>query len=163
MININNITEITRDILISLGIEVQKGSNILFYQNSKSPIFFEDHPVKANINNDTALFINKDDVRFNPVDPKCTKLMERFFARYLDDAVEEENLPVCSTYFFDKNKDDGRYKLNIRFEDGTNFEGNWYINKIICFIEDIFNLDGTFADTDLYQYDINQSEWEIDE
>ena len=118
MFDDKDVAEITRNILIALGVEVQKGNNLLFYQDSKSPIFFESHPVKANINPNLALFTDKDD---------------------------------------------GKYKLIIKFEDGSQYEGNWYINKIICFDEAIFNIDGTFSETDLYPYDVDQSMWGIDE
>ena len=163
MFDDKDVAEITRNILIALGVEVQKGNNLLFYQDSKSPIFFESHPVKANINPNLALFTDKDDVRFNPLDPKCTKLTERFFGKFLDDNAEEGNTASVSTYYFDKNKDDGKYKLIIKFEDGSQYEGNWYINKIICFDEAIFNIDGTFSETDLYTYDVDQSMWGVDE
>lgn len=163
MFDDREIARVTRDVLIALGIEVQKANNLLFYQDSKSPIFFESHPVKANINPDLALFTDKDDVRFNPVDPRCTKLMERFFGKFLDDNAEEENIANALTYYFDKDKDDGRYKLTIKFDDGTQYEGNWYINKVICFLEAIFQIDGTFAETDLSIYDIDQSMWGIEE
>lgn len=163
MFNDKDVADITRNLLIALGIEIQKGSNILFYQESKNTIFFDNHPVKANIDSNSALFIDKDDVRFNPLDPRCTKLMDRFFARYLEDSSEEGNLPVCSTYFFDKDKDTGNYMLHVRFEDGSEYKGNWYINKIICLIEAVFSLDGTFADINLKPYDLDQSEWIDDE
>ncbi len=163
MFNDKEVAEITRNILIALGVEVQKGNNLLFYQDSKSPIFFESHPVKANTNPDLALFTDKDDVRFNPLDSRCTKLTERFFGRFLDDNFEEGNIASVSTYYFDKDKEDDRYRLIIKFEDGTQYEGNWYINKIICFDEAIFNIDGTFAETNLYPYDIDQSMWGVDE
>lgn len=163
MFDDREIARVTRDVLIALGIEVQKANNLLFYQDSKSPIFFESHPVKANTNPDLALFTDKDDVRFNPVDPRCTKLMERFFGKFLDDNAEEGNIANALTYYFDKDKDDGKYKLTIKFDDGTQYEGNWYINKVICFLEAIFQIDGTFAETDLSIYDIDQSIWGIEE
>ena len=157
------IVEITRKILIALGVEVQKGNNLLFYQESKSPIFFESHPVKANIDYNQALFTDKDDVRFNPIDTRCTKLTERFFARFLEDNAEEENIPPCVTYFFDRREEDGKYSLVIKFEDGSKYTGKYYINKIICIDEAIFRLDGTFEDEDLSYYDIDQTMWGVDE
>ena len=153
MFNDKDVADITRNLLIALGIEIQKGSNILFYQESKNTIFFDNHPVKANIDSNSALFIDKDDVRFNPLDPRCTKLMDRFFARYLEDSSEEGNLP----------RDTGNYMLHVRFKDWSEYKGNFYINKIICLIEAVFSLDGTFADINLRPYDLDQSEWIDDE
>lgn len=163
MFDDREIAEITRKILIALGVEVQKGNNLLFYQDSKSPIFFESHPVKANTNPNLALFTDKDDVRFNPIDPRCTKLTERFFAKFLEDNAEEGNIPECITYFFDKRDEDGKYALMIKFEDSSKYMGNYYINKIICIDEAIFRLDGTFENTDLSVYDVDQSMWSLDE
>lgn len=155
--------EVTRKLLIALGIEIQKGTNLLIDQDTKSQLSFEGKFIKANIDPEKALYISEYDVKLDPLDPKCTKIMERFFGKYLDDASSEDiqNIPEVLTYFFDKLEEDPvKYRLTIKFADGTCWIGNWYLNKIICYDEAIFSIDGTFGDIDLRIYDINQDELE---
>lgn len=158
----DNSMEITRKLLIALGIEIQKDTNLLYDQETKSPIFFEGSPIKANIDPSKGLFITENDIKFEPLNPKYTKIIERFFGKFLDDAAENGYTNSCLTYYFDRNEEDGRYKLIIKFEKSDNgnpekWEGNLYINKIICFLEAIFSIDGTFDDIDLRPYDIEQN------
>ena len=155
--------DITRKLLIALGIEVQPGTNLLIDQDTKSQLSFEGKFIKANVDPDKALYISDYDIRLDPLNPKCTKIMERFFGKYLDDASSEDiqNIPEVLSYFFDKSEaEDGKYRLTIKFEDGTRWEGNWYMNKIICYVEAIFSIDGTFDGIDLRQFDVDQNEWE---
>ena len=63
-------------------------------------------------------------------------------------------------HFIDKNEEDRLYRLNIKYEDGTKWVGNWYLNKILCYLEAIFSIDGTFDDIDLKIYDVDQDEEE---
>ena len=155
--------EVTRKLLIALGIEIQKGTNLLIDQDTKSQLSFEGKFIKANIDPEKALYISEYDVKLDPLDPKCTKIMERFFGKYLDDASSEDiqNIPEVLTYFFDTLEEDPvKYRLTIKFADGTCWIGNWYLNKIICYDEAIFSIDGTFGDIDLRIYDVNQDELE---
>ena len=64
-----------------------------------------------------------------------------------------QNIPEVLSYFFDKSEDDTKYKLNIKFNDGTSWVGNFYSNKIICYSEAILSLDGTFSTDNLALYD----------
>ena len=155
--------EVTRKLLIAMGIEIQKGTNLLVDQETKSQISFEGKFVKANVDPEKALYISEHDIKLEPLNPKCTKVMERFFGKYLDDAssTDIQNIPEVLTYFFDKSDEEiTRYRLSIKFADGTNWVGNWYLNKIICYDEAILSIDGTFSDTDLRIYDLEQDEWE---
>lgn len=163
MFDQNESVEITRKLLIALGIEIQAGTNLLIDQDTKSQLSFEGKFIKANTNPDRALYVSEYDVKLDPLNPKCTKIMERFFGKYLDDASSEDlqNIPEVLSYFFDKSEEEiTRYRLTIKFADGTCWVGNWYLNKIICYDEAIFSIDGTFADIDLRIYDIEQDKWE---
>ena len=151
----NESMEITKKLLIAMGFEIKKDNNSLIEQDTHNQIFFDGKLVKANTNPDKALYIDSDyDIRLDPLDPKCTKLMERMFGKFLDDAEEMENLPHALTYYFDLDKEEKKNRLSIKFEGGDNWIGNWYYNKIISYNEAILMLDGTFEDVDLKPYDI---------
>lgn len=163
MFDQNESVEITRKLLIALGVEVQPGTNLLIDQDTKSQLSFEGKFIKANTDPDKALYISDYDIKFDPLNPKCTKIVERFFGKYLDDASSEDiqNIPEVLSYFFDKSDEEiTHYRLNIKFGDGTSWIGNWYLNKVICYVEAIFSIDGTFSDLDLRPFDVDQDEWE---
>ena len=154
---------ITRDLLIVLGIEIHDTTNLLIDQETKSQLNFEGKFIKANTDPNKALYISDYDIKLDPLNPKCTKIMERLFGKFLDDASSEDmqSIPEVLSYFFDKSDDDiGKYRLTIKFADGTSWIGNFYMNKILCYVEAILSIDGTFADTDLRPYDVDQDEWE---
>ena len=159
----NESIKITRDLLIAMGIELQKDTNVLIDQDTKSQISFDGKFVKANNDLDKTVYVSEYDIKLDPLNPKCTKLMERLFGKFLDDSSSDEigNIPDVLTYFFDKDEETLKYKLNIKFIDGTSWIGNWYLNKILCYVEAIFSIDGTFIDSfDLSSYDIDQDEWD---
>lgn len=162
MFDRNESVNVTRKFLIALGMELQPSTNTLVDQETKSPIYFEGKIVKANNDPDKALYISDYDVKLDPLDPKCTKIVERLFGKFLDDnsSLEIQNIPEVLAYFFDKNEEDRLYRLNIKYEDGTKWVGNWYLNKILCYLEAIFSIDGTFDDIDLKIYDVDQDEEE---
>lgn len=162
MFDRNESVNVTRKFLIALGMELQPSTNTLVDQETKSPIYFEGKIVKANNDPDKALYISDYDVKLDPLDPKCTKIVERLFGKFLDDnsSLEMQNIPEVLAYFFDKNEEDRLYRLNIKYEDGTKWVGNWYLNKILCYLEAIFSIDGTFDDIDLKIYDVDQDEEE---
>lgn len=162
MFDRNESVNVTRKFLIALGMELQPSTNTLVDQETKSPIYFEGKIVKANNDPDKALYISDYDVKLDPLDPKCTKIVERLFGKFLDDnsSSDMQNIPEVLAYFFDKNEEDRLYRLNIKYEDGTKWVGNWYLNKILCYLEAIFSIDGTFDDIDLKIYDVDQDEEE---
>ncbi len=162
MFDRNESVNVTRKFLIALGMELQPSTNTLVDQETKSPIYFEGKIVKANNDPDKALYISDYDVKLDPLDPKCTKIVERLFGKFLDDnsSSEMQNIPEVLAYFFDKNEEDRLYRLNIKYEDGTKWVGNWFLNKILCYLEAIFSIDGTFDDIDLKIYDVDQDEEE---
>ena len=162
MFDRNESVNVTRKFLIALGMELQPSTNTLVDQETKSPIYFEGKIVKANNDPDKALYISDYDVKLDPLDPKCTKIVERLFGKFLDDnsSTDVQNIPGVLAYFFDKNEEDRLYRLNIKYEDGTKWVGNWYLNKILCYLEAIFSIDGTFDDIDLKIYDVDQDEEE---
>lgn len=160
MFDRNESIKITRDLLIAIGMEIQPSTNIMVDQETKSPIYFEGKCIKANNDPNKALYISEYDIKLDPLDPKCTKIIERLFGKFLDDNSSEEmqNIPEVLTYFFDKNEDDRTYRLTIKFADGSKWIGNWYMNKILSYLEAIFQLDGTFDNINLKVYDIDQDE-----
>ena len=162
MIQTDSTMEITRKLLIALGLEIQQDTNMLYNQDTKSALFFEGLAIKANIDPNKSLFIGENEVRFEPLDPKYTKLMERMFGQFLEDSEENGYTTHCTTYYFDMDTsgDVRKYRLTIKFAPLTpgvenRWEGNWYINKVIGFTEAIFAIDGTFDDVNLLPYDIN--------
>jgi hypothetical protein len=153
----NESITISKKLLMALGLELQEGTNVCVDQDTKSIISFEDKFVKAHTNPDKPLYIDEEhEVKLSPLDPKCTKMLERFFGKFLNDSEEDENLPHCLTYYFDQNPEDKKHKLNVKFESTTmpSYEGSFFYNKILCYLEAIFKLDGTFEDIDLSIYDI---------
>lgn len=163
MFDHNESIEITRKLLIALGIELQRGTNVLIDQDTKSQLSFDGKFIKANIDPEKALYVSEYDVKLDPLNPKCTKIVERLFGKFIDEASSEDiqNIPEVLSYFFDRDETTGKYRLNIKFANGTTWIGNWYLNKIICYDEAIFTFDGTFIDDiDLRIYDIEQDEWE---
>ena len=162
MFDRNESVNVTRKFLIALGMELQPSTNTLVDQETKSPIYFEGKIVKANNDPDKALYISDYDVKLDPLDPKCTKIVERLFRKFLDDnsSTDMQNIPEVLAYFFDKNEEDRLYRLNIKYEDGTKWVGKWYLNKILCYLEAIVSMDGTFDDIDLKIYDVDQDEEE---
>lgn len=149
---------ISKKLLLALGLELEKGTNVCIDQETKSLITFDGKFVKANTDPDKALYIDEDhDVKLDPLNPLCTKILERFFGKFLEDNEEEENLPHCLSFYFDQDKDTKDFRLCIKFEstETPTWEGTWYHNKILCYLEAIFALDGTFDDIDLKVYDID--------
>ena len=76
---------------------------------------------------------------------------------------EEQTGKRPSTYAsqildFDKDDDNHLYRLEIKFSNGDKWIGNWFKNKILCYLESIFLINGTFDDIDLTKYDIDQDE-----
>jgi len=156
----NESIEITRNLLIALGLEIQSGTNIVIDQETKSQLSFEKKFIKANTNPESALYVSDYDIRLEPLNPKCTKLIERLFGKFLDDSSSEDiqNIPEVLTYYFDRDEEADKYRLTIKFADGSMWIGNWYFNKVICYDEAIFSIDGTFSGINLAQYDIEQED-----
>ena len=151
---------LTRDLLIAMGIEIIPGSHALLEQDTKTQINFENKIVKAiNDPNDT-LYISETDIKLEPANPRCTKLMERMFGRFIDNEVEEEYIPEMQTYYFDMDKKEDKCRMTIKFANGSKWIGNWYYNKILSYVEAILSIDGTFSGRDLSIFDIPKDERE---
>ena len=114
MFDRNESVNVTRKFLIALGMELQPSTNTLVDQETKSPIYFEGKIVKANNDPDKALYISDYDVKLDPLDPKCTKIVERLFGKFLDDnsSPDMQNIPEVLAYFFDKNEEDMHKTFN---------------------------------------------------
>lgn len=163
MYNASDEIELTKNLLMAMGVDIQKGSYNLIDQEDKTQLIFEGKAIKANNDPSQSLYISKYDIKLEPCNPKCTKLMERLFGRFIDKEVEIENIPEMQTYYFDKDveiykvkrteNEINKYKLNIKYADGTHWEGNWFYNKILCYVEAIFTIDGTFLGIDLRPFD----------
>ena len=145
---------LTKDLLIALGMEIQKDTHVLVDQETKSQIAFEQKFIVASTDPNEYVSVRDCDIRLEPLNPKCTRMLEQLFGKFLDDSAEMENLPGTTVFYFDKDEETHKYRLTIKFDDGNMWCGNWYFNKIICFDEAIFSLDGTFSDKDLRPYDI---------
>ena len=154
--------ELTRDLLVAMGIEIHSVSHVLIDQETKSQLNFENKIIKANNDPNKDLYITDYDIKLEPANPKCTKLMERLFGRFIDNEVEMGNMPEMQAYYFDKDEESNKYRLVIKRIDGVKWLSNWYYNKIICYVEAILSIDGTFVDRDLVPFDIPQDEREDD-
>lgn len=159
MFNPQDCFELTRYLLIALGLEIQPNTGILIDQETKNQLAFDGKFIKVNIDPQKALYISEHDVRLDPIDPKCTKMVELLFGNFLDaNSAEGINLiPEVFSYSFDRDMATRKNRLNIKFIDGTKWVGNWYLNKILCYLEAIFILEGTFPNINLYVYDIDRS------
>ena len=159
MYNASDEILLTRDLLVAMGLEIQPRTNIVVDQETKNQINFESKILKANNDPNKAVYISSDDILLEPANPKCTKLMERLFGYFIDGEVEVGNIPDMKVYYFDKENfgDDRKYRLTIKFDDGTRWIGNWYFNKIISYVEAIFAINGTFATKNLVPFDMPQN------
>jgi len=83
MFDMNDSVEITRDLLIALGLEIQPGTNNVYDQETKSLLMFDGKAIKANDNPNKTLYIDEHDIKLDPLNPKCTKLMEMLFGKFL--------------------------------------------------------------------------------
>ena len=99
MFDRNESVNVTRKFLIALGMELQPSTNTLVDQETKSPIYFEGKIVKANNDPDKALYISDYDVKLDPLDPKCTKIVERLFGKFLDDNHSKNTFTCLSNRF----------------------------------------------------------------
>ena len=110
MFDLNEIASITRHLIIALGLEIQPATNILIDQETKNQLMFDGKFLKANTDPKKALYLSDSDVKLDPLDPKCTKLIERLFGKFLINESSEElqNIPEVLTYFFDRNNVDGK-------------------------------------------------------
>ena len=97
--------ELTKKILYSIGLEIQPNTNALIDQETGTQINFDGKVLKANTDPNKQLYISKYDVKLEPANPKCTKLIERLFGYFIDREYEEENIAEMKAYYFDKDFD----------------------------------------------------------
>lgn len=138
---------IVKDLLIVLGLEIQPEDNSIVDQDTKSQIKYEGKSIRANNDINNILVIGEGDIKFEPTNPRCSGLMEKMFGRFLDNEQEEGNIPEVLVYFFDRDVTDEEipiYRLNVKTT-SYKWTGPWYYNKVLCYTDAIFSLDGTFA------------------
>ena len=160
MFDLNEVASITRHLVIALGLEIQPNTNILIDQETKNQLMFDGKFLKANTDPKKALYLSDTDVKLDPLDPRSTKMIERLFGKFLINESSEElqNIPEVLTYFFDRNEVDGKFTLTIKFADGSRWVGTPYYNKVFCYDEAIFYIDGAFC-IDLHRYDLSPEEF----
>lgn len=153
--------ELTKKILYSIGLEIQSNTNALIDQETGTQINFDGKVLKANTDPNKQLYISKYDVKLEPANPKCTKLIERLFGYFIDREYEEENIAEMKAYYFDKDFDNNKYRLCIKFADGVKWVGEWYNNKIFGYIQAILQINGAFSHEDLSPFDIIYDDEEL--
>lgn len=157
MFNAIDEMNLTKDLMIAIGLEIQPMNNTVSDQDTKLPLTFGGKSIKANTDPNKSLYISEYDIKLEPANPKCTKLIEHLFGYFIDKSVADENIVEVQTYFFDRDESspDGytKNRLTIRYANGVKWTGNWFYNRILCFVEAIFCMDGTFFDRDLRMFD----------
>lgn len=158
-------SDILQKLIIALGYEIQPKTNILIEQETETQLTFEGKFIKASIDPNKALYLSDNDIKLEPLNPKCTKLVKKLFEKFLD-----TNFPVHTTYHIESQVDpetnQKKYRLTTRIitDKTRDTIGNWYFNQIICYDESIFILEGSFESpengihVDLTPYDIIQEE-----
>ena len=152
---------LTKDLLIALGLEIVPTNNSLIEQQTKTQINFDNKIVKAINDPSKMLYISESDIKLEPANPKCTKLIERLFGYFIDREYEEENIAEMKAYYFDKDFDNNKYRLCIKFADGVKWIGEWYNNKIFGYIQAILQINGAFSHVDLTPFDIIYDDEEL--
>ena len=161
MFNQTDEMELTKKILYSIRLEIQPKTNALIDQETGTQINFDGKVLKANTDPNKQLYISKYDVKLEPANPKCTKLIERLFGYFIDREYEEENIAEMKAYYFDKDFDNNKYRLCIKFADGVKWIGEWYNNKIFGYIQAILQINGAFSHEDLTPFDIIYDDEEL--
>lgn len=154
--------DLTKKLLFAVGLEIDPNTNNVIDQDTRNQISFEGKNLKANTDPNKTLYISKYDIKLSPADPKSTKIIEKLFAYFLDKNTEEGNINEVKVYYFDKDTENNKYRLNIKFSDGVRTEGSWFNNKIFCFIESMFQIDGAFMYENLNPFDIIYDDEEFD-
>ncbi len=153
------------DLLYVLGLNVNKTNNVLLDQETGEQILFEGKNIKATRKPNSPAYISENDIKLEPANPKCTKLMNRLFGFFLDKESEFGNIPKTISYYFEKedvNDEDskavdsyfGPVKLVIKYSDGTTFESNAYKSKALVYTDAILGIDGSFDNERLKIFDI---------
>lgn len=127
--------ELTSDLLYALGIDIDPRTNCLIYQETKQNILFQGKNVKATRDINRPVYITESDIKLEPADPRCNKLVDRLFGKYLDQLHEENEIPQVVTYTFETDKDTHKSRLAVKFADGTYQYSNWYNNRILGYAD----------------------------
>jgi len=138
---------IIKDLLIVLGLEIQSADNTVIDQETKSQLKYDGKSIKANNDPNKALVISEGDIKLEPTNPRCSGLMEKLFGKFLDYEQEEGNIPEVLAYYFDREETEEEvpiYRLNLKTT-SYKWTGPWYYNKVLCYTDAIFSVDGTFA------------------
>ena len=149
--------ELTRDLLIALGMTVKEDGSLI-YSETRGPVVCDNMSIKLNTYENPTVYISKHDIKLEVLNPACIRLMEMLFATFLRDEEEYGNIPEVQVFYFDRLRsvEDGipdKSKMTIKYANGTKWEGNAYYNKMLTYIEAIFAIDGAFALNDLRMFD----------
>lgn len=144
------------DLIYVLGFNVNPNDNVLWDQESNNPITFEGKNIKATRNPAKPAYISDKDIKLEPANPKCTKLMSRLLGFFLTKEYQSGNIPnVVSYYLDDVDKELGTSKVVVKYENGTYFESDVFRNKAIAYTDAIMKIDGSFMN-DLSIFDIDE-------
>lgn len=148
---------LTNDLLCVLGLSVNRTDNILIEQETNNPFLFENKNIKATNNLTKQAFIGPNDIKLEPVNPKCVKLMNRLFGYFLDKACENGDLMKAVSFNFDEaDKEAGTYVLVVKFADGSKFFTPPWRNRSLLYTEAIMDLDGSFPPRDYSIFEIDE-------
>lgn len=159
---------LTSDLLYALGIDINKGNNILIDQDTGNPLLFENKSIKASRDPSKPVYISDNDIKLEPANPKCTKMLQSLFGFFLEKEERAGEIPHALSYYFDdavkhvqidkKTEIDVSYhRLVVKYADGSYYYGNWYKNKGIGYCEAILGIDGSFPPRDLNLFDIEDN------
>lgn len=161
--------ELVSNLLYAIGIDIAGGNNILVDQDTGNFIVFEGKNIKASRDPKKPVYISDNDIKLEPANPKCTKLVKSLFNMFLAKEEEMGEIPHVLSYYFDDFVEEVKktartteevyyHKLVIKFEDGTYYNGNKYRNKGLGYCEAILGIDGSFPQMDMRVFDDGYNE-----
>lgn len=147
------------DLLCVLGVSINSTDKILIDQDTNMPILFEGLNIKAMKDASSPAYISERDIKLEPANPRCTKLMCRLFGFFLDRELEIGNIKPVLTFFFEDvdmgPEKEGFSKLVVKYEDGSTYESKPYRSKALLYTCGILDIDESFPTDDLYKFDVD--------
>jgi len=143
------------DLLYAMGLDVNPVDNIVIDQDTHQPLLFEFKNIKVTRNINKPAFISENDIRLEPANPKCTKLMNRLFSFFTDKEYKYGNIGNILTFYFDDDLEKGISSLVVKYEGGEVYRTNWYRSKALIFTEAILDIDGSYPINGLEIFDVD--------
>lgn len=143
------------DLLITLGYSIKSDTGLIYTQESGRPVLFDGKNIKAVKQPDKSIYISPNDIKLEPLNPKCNRLMKKLMLYYLELSADEGELADMVVYSLNSRKDgeEELYSLEVKFKDGSVICTKEYKHSILCYSDIILNLDGSYGNVDLSYFD----------